>query len=73
MMGFGSGLSVLLFVIILWAVIQFINKYRSKDPEMGFLQDQSMDNKNALGILKKRFASGEISQLEYDRMKKDIL
>jgi uncharacterized membrane protein len=40
---------------------------------MGFLQDPYADNKNALGLLKERLASGEISQLEYERMKKDIL
>jgi uncharacterized membrane protein len=73
MMGFSGVMEILLIAIILWAVIQFTKKYRSDNADTVFLKDQSADNKNALGMLKKRFASGEISQIEYDRMKKDIL
>jgi uncharacterized membrane protein len=73
MMEFDGILGILLIAAILWALIQFINKSRSNNPNMLSQREPSADIKKEQGILKKRFTSGEISQLEYERMKKEFL
>jgi uncharacterized membrane protein len=72
MMGYGGYLSTLLVVVILWAIIQYIYKNRSNTRDMPSRLEQSAGNENAMDILKKRFASGEISQQEYERMEKEL-
>jgi len=72
MMGFGGIFGILLIGVIVWAVIQFTKKNSSNNPFTPNRQEPSADKDNALDILKKRFASGEISQEEYERMKKEI-
>ena len=71
-MGFEGVLGILLIAGILWVIIQFINKNRSNNLFTLSQQESSVNDENAKVILKKRFTSGEISQLEYERMKKDL-
>jgi putative membrane protein len=53
-----------LFVVIVVAAVK-----RLWGPKMRFLIS---DRENALEILKKRYAKGEIGKEEYERIKKDI-
>ncbi|MDZ4342290.1 MAG: SHOCT domain-containing protein [Candidatus Binatia bacterium] len=69
MMGFGGIFGILLIGLIVWAVIQFTNNNSSSNPVTPNRQVQSADKDNALEILKKRYARGEINQEEYERMK----
>jgi putative membrane protein len=57
-------LLIVLFVVIVVAAVKWL-----LGPKMPFLVS---DRENALEILKKRYAKGEISKEEYDRIKKDI-
>jgi putative membrane protein len=57
-------LLIVAFVLIVVAVMKWLSG--SKIP---FLMN---DRENALDILKKRYAKGEISKEEYERIKRDI-
>ena len=72
MMGFEGVLGILLVLVVLWAVIKFTNRNRSDNSFSLRREDRSGDKENSLNILKKRFARGEISELEYERMKKAV-
>ena len=72
MMGFGGILELLLIGVIVGAVFQFMNKDSSGNPFTSNRQVQSTDKESALEILKKRYARGEISQEEYERMKESV-
>ena len=72
MMGFGGIFGILLIAVIVWAVIQFMNKDSSGNPFTSNRQVQSADKDNAQEILKKRYARGEINQEEYERMKESV-
>lgn len=65
MMGFGMGfgfLFMLLFLgVIIWLVITLINAAQSSKKE-----------EDPLTILKKRYASGEISKKQYEEMRKEL-
>ncbi|MBI5389831.1 SHOCT domain-containing protein [Candidatus Woesearchaeota archaeon] len=65
MMGFGIGFGLLLMLLflgaIIWIIVTLINT------------NQSNQNKlNSLTILKRRYASGEITKKQYEDMKKEI-
>lgn len=72
MMGFGGIFGILLIGVIVWLVIQFMSKNSSSNPFTPNRQVQSDDKENTLEILKKRYARGEISQEEYERMKESV-
>jgi putative membrane protein len=72
MMGFGGIVGILLIGVLVWGVIQFTNKNRSINPFTPNREEPSADKENALDILKKRYARGEISQEEYKRMEEDM-
>jgi putative membrane protein len=57
-------LLIVLFVLIVVAVVKWL--WGSKMP---FLMN---DRENALEVLKKRYAKGEIGKEEYERIKRDI-
>ncbi len=69
-MGYGYGLFGMMFSFIWWALIilalvSFIKW--AKDGKF------SSNGKDALDILKERYAKGEISKAEFEEKKKDIL
>jgi putative membrane protein len=63
-MGFGWLFWIAVLVIVVWLVLRVINNPLNKD--------RNSARGTALDILKRRYASGEISKKEYDDLKKDI-
>jgi putative membrane protein len=65
MMGFGMGFGfifmLLFWGLIIWLIVTLINASQSNKNEP-----------DSLTILKKRYASGEISKKEFESMKKEI-
>ena len=71
MMGYGGwGMMLMWLVVVVVAVliIYFLLARRSGDD----LHESSRMGETPLEILKKRYARGEITKEEYDRMKDDI-
>lgn len=72
MMGFGGIFGILLIGVIVWAVIQFSTKNNSGNPLDTVRSKIGKGEENALDILKKRYARGEINQKKYEQMKQDL-
>lgn len=64
MMGFGG----LIWIVIIIALVIWFVQYNKK----GNIFFNSNRKENSLDILNKRYANGEITKEEYDKMKKDI-
>jgi len=69
-MGFGGIFGLLLIVVIVWAVMQFTNKSNQSDGANGKI---AIGKENALDIIKRRYARGEIDRQEFERMRKDLM
>ena len=66
-MGFGSGwFSMIIFWVLLILGIVYIVKMIAGSPKKGDKEEAAID------ILKKRYAKGEISKEEFDKIKDDI-
>jgi putative membrane protein len=63
-MGLGWIVWIIVIAIIVWVVFQF------KSGNHGHF---NTSNETPLDILKKRFAKGEITKEEFERMKKDLV
>ncbi|MGB5847897.1 MAG: SHOCT domain-containing protein [Ignavibacteriaceae bacterium] len=57
---------IIIIAVIVWAVIHFTNKPKLSPPN-------SKLEENPVDILKRRYASGEISKDEFEKMKKDLV
>jgi len=66
---------IVMFVIMLIFLFLFSGRWGYRPPWWGpgGHHNASGDSETALEILKKRYAKGEITKEEFDRMKKDIL
>lgn len=64
-MGYGWVFWIAIIAFIVFLVIRFTNENKS-NRDIGTGQ-------SSLEVLKKRYAKGEISKDEFDRMKKDIM
>lgn len=66
---------IVMFVIMLIFFFLFLGRGGHRPPWCGpgGHYKESGDSETALEILKKRYAKGEITKEEFDRMKKDIL
>lgn len=64
-MWFGWLFWIVLLVLIIWGVVQFSNRNQSKNT-------QNLPRRDALDILKKRYANGEVSKVKYEEMKKEL-
>ena len=66
MMGFGMGFGfifmLLFWGVIIWLIVTLINSVQSNKKE----------DSDPLTILKKRFAKGEITKKEFEKMKKEV-
>ncbi len=63
-MGFGWMVWLIIIVVIVWVVFQF------KSDNRGHYYKSS---ESTLDIIKNRYAIGEISKEEFERMKKDLM
>jgi putative membrane protein len=65
--GFGGGIFMILWwVLVIVAIVALVRWLTSSQPRGGA-------QGGALDILARRYASGEISREEYERMRSDIL
>ncbi len=64
--GYGGMFMWLIFMIVLGVAVYFIIQASKAKDGAGQTQDTALD------ILKKRYARGEITKEEFDRMKKDL-
>lgn len=64
-MWFGWIFWIVLFVLIIWGVVQFGNRSQSN-------KNQNLPRESSLDILKKRYASGKISKEKFEEMRKDL-
>jgi len=71
--GFGGGwMMILWWVLIIVAIISLV-RWGISFSAVRRGQSQQSKSKNALEILKERYARGEIDKDEYERKKKDLL
>ena len=63
--GYGGMFMWLIFAVILIVVIYFINNSKSNE-------SQGRSNQTSLDIIKERYAKGEISEEEFEKMKKNL-
>jgi len=63
-MGFGWIIWLVIIVVIVWVVFQF------KGDNSGY---NNKTSESSMDILKKRYAKGEISKEEFEKMKKEIM
>ncbi len=66
LMGLGWLFWIVLLMVIIWAVVRLVNANQSREE---FPPERPDD---ALSVLKKRYARGEISREEYLKMKQDL-
>ncbi len=64
-MGFGWLFWIVIIVLFVWLLTQAVG--RNRDSESRSREETPLE------ILKKRYARGEISHEEYERMKKDLM
>lgn len=57
-MGFGFVLMVLFWVAVIWLIFSLVN--------------EKSEGKDSIEILRKRYARGEISKKQFDKMKKEL-
>ena len=65
-MGLGWFLMVLFWVLVILGIVYLVRVIAGKEK-------RGPSEESPLDILKKRYARGEISKDEYDRMKDDLL
>jgi putative membrane protein len=64
--GYGGGFMGLLFIVIIGVLIYLVLQYTKTKGGIGVSGETPLD------ILKKRYAKGELTKDEFDRMKKEI-
>ncbi len=68
----GGGLiGIIIIAVVIWFIFQYNGKGGFNNP-FGNRSMEGHSEENALEILKKRYAKGEINTEEYERMKKEL-
>lgn len=72
--GYGGGMYmwIILLIVIGVGAYFFIQHQKTKSQGQTPTQQMTTQNESHLDILKKRYAKGEVSKEEYDKMKKDL-
>ena len=70
MMGFGMGFGMIFMILFLgaliWLVVTLVNQSQSHT-------NQNRIDEDAMEILKRRYAKGEISKKQYEEMRKELI
>ncbi len=66
-MWFGWIFWLIIIGVVIWGVITVVNNTRNRPP-----RDYYPPREDALDILKKRYAKGEIDKEQYEIMKKEL-
>ncbi len=64
-MWFGWFFWIVLIVLIIWAIVRFSNQKSNGSSNL-------THRETPLDILKRRYASGEITKQQYDEMRRDL-
>lgn len=68
MMGFGGIFIILLTAVIVWAVIRLTHH----EPPFQIGENSGSGGKDAIDILRERYARGEINPEQYEEMKESL-
>src|SRR3989338_4683769 len=68
-MGFGLIFMLLFLGLIIWFIVTLINAIQSKEKDH---REDNREKDHSLTILKKRYASGELTKKQFNEMKKDL-
>lgn len=68
----GGIIGIILIAIVIWFVFQYSSKGRMNNPFNKKRIDRQTPDEDAMEILKKRYAKGEINTEEFERMKKEL-
>jgi putative membrane protein len=72
--GFGGIFMLLFWGLVIWAIIVLAKNLSEGKGCCGMNNHKNIENKedNAISILKERYAKGELSKEDFERMKKDL-
>lgn len=70
--GFGFLIEILFWVLFAILIAKIVSYIFSRKDNSGEDIEQFKDTENALNILKRRYAKGEITKKEFESMKNDI-
>jgi putative membrane protein len=66
------GLGLIVFILLIFGIVWLLAGGRFGSNKGGYSMDQRDGLETPLEILKRRYARGEITKEEYDRMRKDL-
>lgn len=69
--GFGFFFMILFWGLVIWAIIALVQSV-SKNNNQSSGGPSGVQSDTAQEILRKRYAKGEITKVEFDQMKKDL-
>ncbi len=67
-MCFGWIFELIFFIVVIWAIVTFITNTNNSRKSQNYLPHEE----DALEILKKRYARGEINREQFGQMKQDL-